>query len=206
MTNKAALFLVIIIGLMVILACRQFTQVGNGGSNVSNDGSRSFTLAGKEWSSYDLDQTDVKADFPGKPKDQSPQMPPNAKEIFSAMRIYAYDDKDFRSSVTELTPTGKRKWNIKDLADTSMTALKKQLPGLTYTLDIKSETNAKYHGAFTDNGKSIELRGCCVYKKADPARVWAVLTLYARDNADAQTTAQRIIDSVVFKGSPEECK
>ena len=122
------------------------------------------------------------------------------------MHIHSYDEADFASSYSQLVPTGKRSFQIKELADTSMAALKKQAHDLTYTLDIKSPTNAKYNGAFTRNGKNYELRGCCIYQKAKPARVWAVITLFPKDNDDGRTASQKIIDSVVFANSSEECK
>lgn len=206
MANKAALFPFIILGLVAILGCGKLTQLGNGEPKVDDSDSKSFKAAGKEWASFDLAETDVRVDLPGRPSDKTPPLPPNAKAVFSAMRIHAYDDRDFSAAITELVPTGKKNWLIKDLADTSMASLKKQIPDLTYTLDIKSETNAKYNGSFTRNGKSFDLRGCCVYKPARPGRVWAVLTLYPRDNVDAQAAGQRVIDSVVFKNSSEECK
>jgi hypothetical protein len=211
--NRSALIIVILIGLTAVLACGRFSKLANSGSDTGSDEPKTldpragaFTLAGKEWTSFELAQTDIKVDLPGRPSDKSPEMPQNARTIFSAMRIHAYDDKDFASSFTELVPTGSRKFEIKYLADTSMAALKKQIRDLTYTLDIRSETNAKYTGSFTRNGKNYDLRGCCVYKKGNPARVWAILTLSPKDNADAQTAGQRIIDSVVFKDSSEECR
>jgi hypothetical protein len=210
MANKAALFPFIILGLVTILGCgRLAQQISNDKPKTGNDGPNTFTLDGKEWNSFDLDQSDIKVDLPGQPIDKTPtssQLPPGYKEVFSSMRVHAYDEKDFGSSYTQLVPTGKRNFKIKELADTSMTALKRQAPDLTYTLDIKSETNAKYNGTFTRNGKSFDLRGCCIYKKTNPARVWAVITVYPKDNADARTAGQRIIDSVVFNGSSEECK
>jgi hypothetical protein len=210
MANKAALFPFIILGLVTILGCgRLAQQISNDKPKTGNDGPNTFTLDGKEWNSFDLDQSDIKVDLPGQPIDKTPtssQLPPGYKEVFSSMRVHAYDEKDFGSSYTQLVPTGKRNFKIKELADTSMTALKRQAPDLTYTLDIKSETNAKYNGTFTRNGKSFELKGCCIYKKTNPARVWAVITVYPKDNADGRTAGERIIDSVVFNGSSEECK
>jgi hypothetical protein len=207
MSNKTAMIPVVMIGLFITLTCKQWTKSGsNDVSNARNSNSRSFTADGKEWASFDLKDTDLKVDFPGTPVDKSPPLPPSYKEVFSAARIYAYDEKDFQSSATELIPTGKGKLTIKLLADTSMTAVKKQLPDLTYTLDIQSDTNAKINGSFSKNGKSYDLRGCCIYKKAKPARVWEVLTLYPKENTDAQTAGKRIIDSAVFKDSTEECE
>ena len=210
--NKAVLPL-LIVGLLAVLGCSKLSQLANSESNSRTDEprptgdiSRSFSLAGKEWSSNELKDTDIKVDLPGTPADKTPPLPPSYKQVFSAMHIYSYDDKDFASSYTEMVPTGKRKFTIKELADTSMAAMKKQLPDLTYTLDVKSDSNAKYNGSFTKNGKSFDVRGCCIYKKDGSARVWAVLTLIPKDNSDAQTAGQRIIDSVSFKNSTEACK
>ncbi len=193
MANRAGLILVIMIGLIVILACR-------------NDESISFKADGKEWNTYDLDQTEIKVDLPGRPSDKTPDLAPNLKTSFSAVRIYSYDDKGFHVSITEMTPTAKINFPIKVLADTSIGPLKDQLSDLTYTLDIKSETNLKYNGAFTKGGNSFDLRGCYVYKNTEPRRMWEVLTLYPKENVDARNAGQRVIDSVVFKSSSEECK
>ncbi len=206
MTNKFGSLTVVILGLAVMLGCRQLTQTQTDEPKNGPETSSTFTLAGKEWTTQNLKDTDLTVSLPGNASDKSPQMPPSYKEIFSAMHIYSFDDKDFASSYTELVPTGKRSWQIKDLAETSLAALKRQIPTLTYTIDIKSESNAKYNGSFTRNGKAFDLRGCCIYKKSAPARVWAVLTLYPKDNADAQTAGQKIIDSVVLKDSTESCK
>ncbi|HKP69881.1 MAG TPA: hypothetical protein VJV05_11405 [Pyrinomonadaceae bacterium] len=172
------------------------------------DASKSFTLSGKEWKSFDLDQMDIKVELPGQPSDKTPstsQLPAGWDQVFSSMRIHSYDEADFASSYSQLVPTGKRSFTIKELADTSMTALKKQARDLTYSLDIKSQTNAKYHGEFTRNGKSFQIEGCCIYQKS-PARVWAVVTVFQKDNDDGRTASQRIIDSAKFAGSSEECK
>jgi len=212
MAKKTTLLPFLIVGLAVVLGCSKLAELRNGDSKANNDTkqtgdiSKTFSLAGKEWNTNELKETDIKVELPGTPADKTPPLPPSYKAVFSAMHIFSYDDKDLASSYTEMVPTGVRKWTIKELADTSMTAMKKQLPDLTYTLDVKSESNAKYNGAFTKNGKTYDVRGCCVYKKDGPARVWAVFTLIPKDNADAQTAAQRIIDSVVFKGSAETCK
>ena len=210
MTNKASLIPFVILGLVTVLGCGVLkARITNEEPKADDPASDTFTLAGKEWRSYELDQMDIKVDLPGQPSDKSPQesqLPPGYKEIFSSMRIHAYDEKDFGSSYSQLVPTGKRKFDIKELADTSMAALKRQAPDLNYTLDIKSPSNAKYNGTFTRNGKSFELKGCCIYQKTNPARVWAVITLYPKDNADGLAASQRIIESVVFKGSSEECK
>ncbi len=206
MKRKASLIPFIILGLVATLTCKQWIKGDNTETKPPAGESKSFTLEGKEWSSYDLDGTDIKIEMPNKPKDLTPPLPPSYKAVFSAWHIYSCDEKGFQSSATELIPAGKQKFKIKDLADTSMTAVKKQLSDLTYTLDIRSETNAKINGSFTHNGKPYDLRGCCIYKPTKPARVWAITTLYPRDNTDAQTAGQRIIDSVVFKDSDEECK
>lgn len=215
MKNKASLIPFAIIALVTVLGCGRLTEQVN--QSISNDKppsalgekpSGTFTLDGKEWQSYELTQTDIKVELPGLPGDKSPapsQFPRGTQEIFSSMRIHSYDEGDFGSSYSQLAPTGKRSFTIKELADTSMAALKKQAPDLTYTLDVKSPTNAKYNGTFTRNGKSFELRGCCIFKKENPSRVWAVITLYAKDNADGKTASERIIDSVVFAGSSETC-
>lgn len=203
--NKAGFFLVLMFGLIAILGCQQGAQVNNDIQN-SDPGSNSYSASGKEWKSYDLDETDITIDLPGSPGDKSPPLPPAYKEIFSAMHIYSYDEKDLNIGATELVPTGKRKWKIEELAETSMGSLKRQMPDLTYTLDVTSDAKARYNGTFTRNGQKFEVRGCCIYKKTAPARVWAVLTLYGSDNADALAAAQRVIDSAVFKGSDEECK
>lgn len=210
MKNKASLIPFAVLGLVTILGCGRLTQqLSNDTKTARDEGSTTFTLTGKEWKSFDLDQMDIKVDLPGEPKDKTPapsQLPPGFKEVFNSMRIYAYDEKDFGSSYTQLAPTGKRKFQIKELADTNMGAIKKQAPDLTYTLDIKSETNAKYNGTFTKNGKSFELKGCCIYQKTNPIRVWAVITVFPKDNADAQTASQRIIGSAAFNGSSETCQ
>ena len=204
-------FLAIMTVLIAVLGCSKLgkfgaTNVSNDPGSLRSDEKRTYTESGKEWASFDLDQTDMKVDLPAMAADKTPPMPPSYKEVFSAMHIYAFDDRDFTASFSELAPTGKRKWKIKELADTSMTALKKQLPSLIYTLDVQSETNAKYNGSFTRNGKNFDLIGCCIYKKSDPARVWAVMALYPKDNADARAAGQRIIDSVAFKGASETCR
>lgn len=207
MANKTVIYVVVILALIPTLTCKRWKEVSkNDTPIIREEESRTFQLAGKDWNSYDLDQTDIKVELPGSPKDQSPQMPESYKAVFSAMHIHSYDEKDFASSFTELVPSGKRSFTIKELADTSMIAFKRQRPDLTYTLDIKSEANAKISGEFTRNGKSFDLRGCCIYRKGDPSRVWAVLTLYPKDNADGRNAGQRIIDSVVFKDSTELCK
>jgi len=211
MKSKASLIPFIILGLVTILGCGRFSrQLNTNEPKLSEEKqSNAFTLTGKEWKSFDLDGTDIKVDLPGQPADKSPQesqLPPGTKEVFSSMRINAYDEKDFGSSYSQLVPTGKRGFTIKELADTSMAALKKQARDLTYTLDIKSPTNAKYDGTFTKNGKNYELKGCVIYQKAGPARVWSVITVYPNDSTDGRTASGRIIESVVFEGSSEECK
>ena len=210
MRHKASLIPFAIL-LVTILGCGRITErVSNAVEPKTRDeASNTFTLAGKEWKTVELDQMDIKVDLPGQPADKSPelsQLPSSYTEVFRSMRVHSYDDKDFQSSYTQLVPTGKRKFEIKMLADTSMAAVKKQMRDLTYTLDIQSATNAKIKGTFTRNGKSFELRGCCIYQKTNPARVWEVLTLYPTDNADGRTASQKIIESVLFRGSSEECK
>ena len=213
MKNKISVLIAVVVGVAAILGCKQLSQIGkNATSNTQGEStpsivpSKAYTAEGKEWKSYDLAQTDIKIDLPASPSDKSPEMSPTLKEAFSAMRIYALDDKEFSASGTELIPTGKRKFQIKELSESNMTALKRQIHDLTYTVDIQSDTKATLNGTFTRNGKSFEVRGCCLYKKTDPLRVWTVLTLYAKDNPDATQAAQRVIDSVVFKGATEDCK
>ena len=211
MTNKHSLLPFLILALVTVLGCgRLAKQIANDEpkTNSVESSSKSFALAGKEWKTFELDQMDITVDLPGQPSDKTPpesKMPAGTKEIFSSMRIHSYDEKDFASSYSQLVPTGKRSFTIKELADTSMTALKKQQRDLSYTLDIASPTNAKYNGTFTRNGKTYDVRGCCIFQKS-PARVWAVITLSPQDNADGRTASERIIGSVGFKGSSEECK
>ena len=216
MRNKASLIPFLILGLVTILGCGRFFQQANNSSNsnietkpTTEQASGPFTLAGKEWRSVDLDQTDITVELPGEPKDMSPkphQLPPNFSEVFTAMRLYSYDSGDFQSSYTQFAPTGKRQFQIKELGDTNMGSIRKQAPDLEYTLDVKSPTNAKYTGTFTRNGKEYELKGCVIYQKVKPLRVWAVITVYPKSNADGVTASQRIIESAVFKGSSEECE
>ena len=210
MKNKVAMLSSTVLLLVAVLGCARLSELSKKkkNDNLTNPGSKrssSFTLDGKQWNTYTLENMDATIELPGKPTDKSPVMPAEYRAVFSAMHINAYDEKDFQSSVTELVPTGAKKFTIKQLADTSMNALKRQIPDLAYTLDIKSETNAKLNGAFTKNGKSYDVRGCCIYQKAKPERVWEVLTLAPKDNADAQTASQRMINSVVFKNSTERC-
>lgn len=202
--NKVGLVLAFSLGSLVVLGCSKIFDSNKIVSNTSN-ATPATNAVQKEWRSYDIEKTDIKVDFPAAPTDRTPPLPPSYREIFSAMNIWSYDAKDFTASATELVPTGSRNWKIKDLADTSMTALKKQAPDLKYDLDIKSETNTKLTGTFTRGGKPFQLRGCCIYKKDAPSRVWAILTIYAESNADGESTSQRIIDSAVFKNSTERC-
>ncbi|HUR97942.1 MAG TPA: hypothetical protein VMZ26_07740 [Pyrinomonadaceae bacterium] len=211
MTKKTPFLPFAIIALVTVVGCGRFRQQAGNDSEpkpASDQPSNAFTLAGKEWKTFVLDQTDISVDLPGQPSDKTPpdsRLPAGTKEVFSSMRIHSYDDKDFASSYTQLVPTGKRKFEIKELADTSMAALKRQAPDLNYTLDTKSPTNAKYDGTFTRNGKNYELKGCCVFQKTNPSRVWAVITLYPKDSADGRTASQRIIESATFKDSTEKC-
>jgi hypothetical protein len=211
MKNKASLIPFLILALVTILGCGRFTQQANNSSEPRTDSdveSNEFTLAGKEWKSVDLNEMDIKVDLPGQPSDKTPppsQLPPGYKEIFSSMRIHSYDEKDFASSYSQLVPTGKRKFDINELAETSMTALKRQARDLKYNVDVKSPTNAKLDGTFTRNGKTMELKGCVIQQKK-PERVWAVITLFPTDNADARSASQKIIDSAKFKESAEECE
>ncbi len=200
----------LVLGFVAILGCGQLTkQVKENLPKASEESSPNFSLAGKEWKTFELDSMDISVELPGQPNDKTPtaaQLPPGTKEVFNAMKIHAYDEKDFGSSYTQLEPTGKRKFQIKELADTSMAALKKQARDLKYSLDIKSDSNAKYDGTFTRNEKAFELKGCLIYQKTKPERVWSVITVYPKDNADGQTASRRIINSVVFKGSSEGCQ
>lgn len=212
MKNKTAVLALIILMMVSVLGCNRLSEFVNNRiqtddtTNTGKSDSGTFTLNAKEWSSYSLENMDVTIELPGKPSDKTPPLPPSYRAIFSAMNIQAFDEKDFQSSVTQLVPTGARKFKIKELADTNMAAVKRQIPDLVYSVDITSEANAKLNGSFTKNGKNYELRGCCIYKKSKPERVWAVLTLFPKDNADGQTASLRMINSVTFKDSAEECK
>jgi hypothetical protein len=210
MKNKASLIPFVILGVVTILGCGRFSgRVSNDAPKTRDEvSSTAFSLDGKEWKTHELDDMDIAVDLPGEPSDKTPpqsRFPAGSQQIFSSIRIHAFDEKDFGSSYTQLVLTGKRKFTIKELADTSMTAVRKQRGDLSYTLDIKSPTNAKINGTFTHNGKNFELRGCTIYQK-DPSRVWEVLTLYPKENADGRTAGTRIIESAAFKGSSEECE
>ncbi len=217
MTNKLNLFLVVFLCLASALACSKFTELAkNAANSVEKETKDSpklpsggpFTLEGKDWKFYDISGTDIKIELPGEPKDKSPkpeQLPPGYKEIFSAMHISALDDGGFSVAASQLDPTGKRKFTIKELADTSMMAMKRQLPDLKYTLDTSSDTKAKYTGSFTKNGKDYEVGGCCLYKKTDPSRVWAIITFVPNGNADARTAADRALKNVTFSGGTDTC-
>jgi hypothetical protein len=211
MKNKTSLLPFIILGLVIVLGCSRLGgKTDNGGllSNSKTD-SNEFTLADREWKSYDLDPMDIRVELPGAPADKTPpesMMPAGTKDIFSSIRINSYDDKDFQSSFSQLVPTGKRPFTIKELADTSMAALKKQARDLNYTVDVKSPTNAKLNGTFTRNGNPFEVHGCCIFKKDNPARIWAVITVYPKDSTDGKTASEKIIQSATFKGASEECE
>lgn len=211
--NRANFIIVLMLGLIAVLACRPGANTENVAEKPASetdtprgDVSKTYTDEGKTWNTYDLERSDIKIELPGKPSDKTPPLPPGFSEAFSAMNIQAYDDNDLSIGATELSPAGKRKWKIKELAETSMMATKRQLPDLEYTLDVTSDTKARYNGTFTKRGKSFELRGCCIYKKDDPRRVWAILTLYPKDNADARQAAERVINTVAFENSLEECE
>jgi hypothetical protein len=207
MTNKAGMFLIAVVGLVVVLGCGKLTELVKEAANDSNANQlKRSDPAAREWKRFDLADTDISVETPGKPGDRSSPMFGIYREVFSAMHVYSYDEKDFTVGMTELVPTGKRKFTIKELADTSMAAAKKQAPDLTYTLDIQSDTKARYNGSFTRKSRTFEVRGCCIYQKTDPKRVWAVVAIYAADSADAQAASQRIIESASFKGSSEECE
>lgn len=209
MKNNTSIISLLLIGLIVVLGCGRWTQqITNEAPNLGSDKSDTFTLSGKEWRTHELPRSDIKVELPGEPSDKTPQssqLPPGSKEIFSGMSIHAYDEKEFGSSYSQLDPTGKRSFTIKELADTSMAALKRQARDLNYTLDVTSDTKAKYNGTFTRNGKSFELKGCCIYQKTKPFRVWAVITVYPQDHADGKAASERIIDSASFAGSSETC-
>jgi hypothetical protein len=210
MTDKTTLIPFAIIALVTVLGCSRFTQQANNSGEpktASDQPSNAFTLTGKDWKSFELDQMDITVELPGQPADKTPpasQLPPGYQEVFSSMHIHSYDDKDFASSYTQLVPTGKRKFEIKELADTSMSALKRQARDLNYNVDIQSPTKARYDGTFTRNGKNYELKGCCIFQKTNPMRVWAVITLFPQDSADGRTASQKIIDSATFKRSSEK--
>lgn len=215
--NKNNLGLILAISIVVGfgLACSRFSQmVNNAASNSGNSNTQSpkigtFSLADKAWNTYDLENTDIKIDLPAKPSDKSPtdaQLPPSYKEFFSGIHVHALDYVDFSVGSSELVPTKKRKFTLKELADTAMTAMKRQLPDLKYNVDIKSDSNAKYTGTFTKGPRNFELRGCAVYKKSDPARMWAIIAFYDKTNEDARTAAERSTKSVIFKDSAEKCE
>src|ERR1051325_3020264 len=123
MKNKIGMSLVTMVGFAVVLGCGKLTELANKTANTrTDDAPKEFTLAGKEWKSYNLEQTDIKVELPGAPSDKTPSeslMPAGYKQIFSSMRIWSYDEKGFQSSYTQLVPSGKKKWTIKELADTS---------------------------------------------------------------------------------------
>ena len=207
MKNKVGILVVAGIGLVVVLGCGKLTEFVKEASNSGNSNQAKFSdKAAREWNTFELPNTDMKIEAPGKPGDRSSPMFAMYREVFSAMHVYSYDEKDFTVGMTELVPTGKRKFTIKELADTSMAAAKNQAPDLKYTIDIQSDSKAKYDGSFTRKGRTFEVRGCCIYQKADPKRVWAVIAIYAADNVDAQAASMRIIDSASFKDSSEECE
>lgn len=213
MKNKFSLLAFIVIGFITVIGCSRFTQQGNvtsegPGTNPPPATGDTFSLAGKEWKSFELEDQDIKVDLPGEPQDKTPPtsaLPAGWDQVFSSMKIHSYDEKDFGSSYSQLVPTGKRSFTINELADTSMAALRKQARDLSYNLDIKSPTNAKYNGTFSRNGKNYLLKGCCIYQKS-PARVWAVITVFPKDNQDGQVASEKIIDSVSFRGSSEACR
>ena len=210
MKNKASLVAFLVLGLVSVLGCGQLQEKFIESLPKETESSpKGFSLAGKEWKTFELDGMEIKVDLPGDPSDKTPsasQMPLGASEVFSAIKIHAYDEKDFGSSYSQLNPTGKQKLQLKELADTSMAAIKKQAPDLKYRLEMKSAATARYIGSFSRSGKSFELRGCCVYQKSKPERVWSVITVFEKDNADGQTASKRIIESVTFKDSSETCQ
>ncbi len=216
MTNKVNLFLVLFLCLASALACNKFTELVKNASNSSETKNTEktklpateFSLEGKEWKFYDIKGTDISIEMPGEPIDRSPkpeQLPPSYKADFSGIHVSALDDRGLSIAASQLDPTGKRKFTIKELADTSMQAMKRQLPDLKYELEVSSETKAKYTGTFTKNGKEYDVRGCCLYKKTDPLRVWAIITYFDKTNGDARTAAQGAIDGVKFVGGTDAC-
>jgi len=216
MKNRINIVLIVSVCLASSLACNKFTELVKNASNSSETKntektrlpSAEFSLEGKEWKFSDIKGTDISIEMPGEPIDRSPkpeQLPPSYKAIFSGMHISALDERGLSIAASQLDPTGKRKFTIKELADTSMQAMKRQLPDLKYELEVTSETKAKYTGTFTKNGREYDVRGCCLYKKADPLRVWAIITYFDKTNGDARTAAQRAIDGVKFAGGTDTC-
>lgn len=214
MKNKAALIAAVLV-VFAVLGCGQLSEKLTGKKTSSNSpssgpmpSSGEFSLDGKDWSRHELAKTDIAIELPGEPKDElsdPSKIPAGTKAVFSSMSLYSFDQGEFRSSYTQLTPANKLNVPIKQLADTSMTSLKRQIPGLTYTLDLKSESNAKYNGSFKRNGKDFEIKGCCIQQKGSNPRVWAIITIFPKDNADGRTASERIINSAKFTGSSETC-
>ncbi len=200
----------VILGLVVVLGCGQLQkQISDKLPTAIDDSSPNFSLAGKEWKTFDLESMDISVELPGEPADRSPaasQLPPGSKAIFEAVKIHAYENKDFTSSYSQLELTGKQKFEIKDLADKAMTAIRNQARDLKYTVDVTSDSKAKYDGTFSRNGKVFEVKGCCIYQKTKPERVWSVITVAPQGNADAQTASQRIINSATFASSSDTCQ
>ena len=69
MTNKAALLSSLTILVLVVLGCGRLSELSNDKIKTDDKGSGSFALAGKEWKSYDLENTDIKVELPGAPSD-----------------------------------------------------------------------------------------------------------------------------------------
>ncbi len=98
------------LGFVAVLGCGQIrdrlADIGSAADNspkAADKGSRDFSLEGKEWKTFELDAMDIKVDLPGGPVDKTPsaaQMPRGINQVFSAMKIKAYDQKV--SNLTEL--------------------------------------------------------------------------------------------------------
>jgi hypothetical protein len=214
MKNKAAIIAAVLVA-FAVLGCGQLSEKLTGKKPSSSSpssgpmpSSGEFSLDDKDWKRHDLAKTDIAIELFSEPKDElsdPSKIPAGTRSVFSAMSLHSLDDGEFRSSYTQLTPAGKLNVPIKQLADTSMASLKRQIPGLTYTLDLKSDTNAKYNGSFSRNGKEFEVKGCCIQQKGANPRVWAVVTIFPKDNADGRTASERIINSAQFKDSSETC-
>ncbi len=216
MANRINLILLVVLCFVFALACNKFTELVKNASNSTETKNTEktklpateFSLEGREWKFYDIKGTDISIEMPGEPIDRSPrpdQIPPSYKEVFSGLHVSALDDRGLSIAAMQLDPTGKRKFKIKELADKSMQAMKRQLPNLKYELEVVSETKAKYTGSFSKNGQEHIVRGCCLYKKSDPSRVWAIITYYYKENADAATAAQQAIDGAKFAGGTDSC-
>lgn len=145
MKNRAAILAAVVV-IFSVLGCGQLSEKLGGKKSSSSSpssgpmpSSGEFSLDGKDWKRHELAKTDIAIDLPGEPKDElsdPSKIPAGTRAVFSSMSLYSFDDGEFRSSYTQLTPAKKANVPIKQLADTSMASLKRQIPGLTYTLDI----------------------------------------------------------------------